>query len=90
MSAGINIGEAARDFPAALARIKASGDGLVLLEAGKPVAKLEPIAPAAKSGREIAATWNRRTRLDAADAEAFGCDLEAARRDVAPVRDAWA
>ena len=90
MSVSLSVTEASRDFPAAIGRALASADGVLLLDAGKPVAKLLPIRRRAKTGREIAANWPARPHLSPADAEALGRDIGEARRCLLPVRDSWA
>ncbi len=90
MSVSLTLSEASRDMSAALDRARASEDGVLLLEAGKPVARIMPIRRRAKTGREIAANWPTRAHLTSADADAFGRDIEEARRSLPPMRDPWA
>lgn len=90
MSVSVSINEASRDFSATIDRARESEGGVLLLEAGKPVARIVPIRRRAKTGREIAANWPGRTHLTPAEAEAFGRDVEEARRCLPPMRDPWA
>ncbi|MSU25053.1 MAG: hypothetical protein EXS32_14695 [Opitutus sp.] len=90
MSDRVTIAEAARNFPAVIERARASEHGVVLLEAGEPVAKIVPVLPRAKTGREIAASGRARARLSREEAEAFARDIEDGRRNLLPLRDSWA
>lgn len=90
MSVSLTVTEASRDLPAALDLARASEGGVVLVEAGEPVAKIVSVRPRAKTGREIAASWNDNDRLSPEEAEAFARDIEDARRQLPPLRDPWA
>ena len=90
MSVSLSVTEASRDFPAVLDRARSSEGGVLLLEAGKPVAKIVPISRRAKTGREIAANWPARAHLTPDEADKLSSDIEEARSRLLPVRDPWA
>jgi antitoxin (DNA-binding transcriptional repressor) of toxin-antitoxin stability system len=90
MADRLTLAEAARDLPSAVKRARASADGVVLLDAGEPVAKIVPVRPLGKTGREIAANGRLLPRLSPEEAEAFARDIEEGRKFFLPLRDPWA
>ena len=65
------------------------GETLLLTRNGEAVARVAPVVRRAKTGAEIAGSWPAWRHLTIEEAEAFGTDIENARRDLPPLRDPW-
>ena len=76
----ISATEAARGFGDLLARVRYRGETFHIRRGTKIVATLGPAPRRPATGPELAEAWDRRPRLDPADAAAFARDLRAIRR----------
>jgi len=82
------------DFPehtrSQLNRVVHGSETIVLMEAGKAVAEIRPV-PARRDSKTIADLLRNLPHLTPDEAEAFGRDIEEARRaaDGIPMREAW-
>jgi len=83
--------EAARGFGDLLARIRYRREAFLIRRGRTIVARLGPVEAPGVTGAEAAAAWGQRPRLTTREAEAFGRDLEIARKKTnRPPRDPWA
>ena len=80
----ITVTEAARNFSELISRVHFRGESALLLKGGKPVAKVLP-AHKPRTGRDLVAAWGRMPHLSAKEAETFGRDIEASRRNLPPL-----
>lgn len=85
----ISLDEAARDFARVVARACDLHESLLIVDHGRPVARLSPVESPACTGAELAARLARAPRLAPADAEALEVELAAARNRLAAPRPAW-
>jgi antitoxin (DNA-binding transcriptional repressor) of toxin-antitoxin stability system len=82
------------DFPehtrSQLDRVVHGSETIVLMEAGKAVAEIRPVPPQ-RDSETIAQLFRNLPHLTPEEAEAFGRDIDEARRaaDRIPVRDPW-
>ena len=85
----LSVTEAARRFADVVNRAFYRHETTVLEKNGVPVAYVAPMAPTGIPARELAHRWPLLPRLSAADAEAFGEDIVAARAGMIPPADPW-
>jgi antitoxin (DNA-binding transcriptional repressor) of toxin-antitoxin stability system len=89
----LTVDEAARDLPAVIRRMFNRGEHAVLTDAGRPVAEMVPLASAggARTGAELAAIWEHRSRLETEEAESYATDVEDGRGTLnrPPVPPRW-
>lgn len=84
----MTVTEASRHFSEFISSVHYRGESAILLKGGKPVAKVIP-AVRAKTGRDLAARWRNVPHLSVSEAEAFGRDIDNARRNLPPVVARW-
>lgn len=82
----VSVSEAAKHFAGLVARVVRRRESALLLKRGKPVARLVPLEPRPKTGRELAKAWSKRARLSPEEAAVFEDDLTEARRKLLPVK----
>ncbi len=81
----LTVTEAARNFSDLVSRVHYGGESALLVKGGRPMVKVTP-ARRARTGADLAMRWPELPHLAAAEAEAFGRDIEAARANL-PVPD---
>jgi len=84
----MTVTEAARHFSEFISRVHYRGESTLLIKGGKPVAKVLP-AHKPRMGRDLAVLWGGLPHLSAKKAEAFGQDIEGARRNLPPLAATW-
>jgi len=84
----MNVSDAARHFSKVIRHAERHGSTL-LLKKGKPVARVVPAEPKAKTGRELAKLWPKLHHLTKEEAESFAADLENGRRSLPPLVSPW-
>ncbi len=91
MDTTLTVTEAARNFADVVNRAYYRHEATTLLKNGKPVARVVPVAPAMKTGKQIAAEMaaDPRPRLGLKEAEAFEADLLKARAELPPLVSPW-
>lgn len=91
MSTRVSATEFVRGFADFLNRVSYRGETFVVVRGGRPVAEVRP-APAGRQLRDLPGMLAALPRLDAADAESYAADLEAAAREMnaLPPADPWA
>jgi len=85
----IPVAEAAKDFLKLLDLVERKGESAVLVREGKAVATLNPVPGPALTSAELADRCARWTKLPPEEANAFADDIEAARRNLPPLKSAW-
>lgn len=75
----VTMEEAARDFSDFVNQVHYRGERTLLLKGGRPMVEVVPVRNA-KTGGELAALWAQSFHLSPDEADAFGHDLENARR----------
>lgn len=75
MEATLTVTEAARNLVAVVHRAHYRHEATTLIENGRPVARVVPVAGEMKTGREIAARMAGRPRFTPSEAEEFEADL---------------
>ncbi len=86
----LSVTEASRNFSDVVNRARYRHETTLLVKGGKPVARIVPVAPAPKTGREVAAAWRSWKRLPPEAADAFAKDVAASRTASILPRDPWA
>ena len=84
----ITVTEADRNFSELVSRIHYQGGTAILVKGGKPMVKLSP-ASRPKTGRELAALWNKRPALSPDEAASFERDLTDSRNRLGPLVSKW-
>jgi antitoxin (DNA-binding transcriptional repressor) of toxin-antitoxin stability system len=84
----LTVTEAARNFSDFISRVHYRGERTLLLKGGRPMVEVIP-ARQAKTGGELAALWAKSYHLSPDEAEAFGHDLEDARRRLPLPQSPW-
>ena len=87
--AAITLDDAARDFARVVARACDLHESLLIMDRGRPVARLSPVESPARTGAELAARLALAPRLAPGDAEALEKELAEARSRLTPPRPAW-
>lgn len=87
--AAITLDDAARDFARVVARACDLHESLLIMDHGRPVARLSPVETPARTGAELAARIAQAPRLSPDNAAAWERELAAARNHLAPPRPAW-
>jgi antitoxin (DNA-binding transcriptional repressor) of toxin-antitoxin stability system len=82
----VSVSEAAKHLAGLVSRIVRRRESTLLLKRGKPVARLVPLEPRAKTGRELAKAWFKRAHLTPREAAVFESDLAEARRRLPAVK----
>jgi prevent-host-death family protein len=82
----VSVSEAAKHFAGLVSRVVRRRESALLLKRGKPVARLVPLEPRPKTGRELAKAGSKRARLSPEEAAVFEGDLAEARRQLPPVK----
>ena len=85
----IPVAEAARDFLKLLDLVERKREPAVLMREGRAVATLNPVPGPALTCAELADRWASLDRLPPEEAAAFADDIEAARRNLPPLKSAW-
>ena len=85
----ISVAEAAKDFLRVLDRVERRRESAILVREGKPVATLCPLPSPALTSAELAERWSKLDKLPPDEASAFADDIEAARRNLPPLKSAW-
>lgn len=85
----IPVAEAAKDFLKLLDLVERKGESAVLVREGKAVATLNPVPGPVLTSAELADRCVRWTKLPPEEANAFADDIEAARRNLPPLKSAW-
>ena len=85
----IPVAEAAKDFLKLLDLVERKRESAVLMREGKAVATLNPVAGPALTGAELADRIGSWTKLPPDEGNAFADDIEAARRNLPPLKSAW-
>lgn len=80
--------EASRNFSELLNRV-AAGEEIEIVRNGAPIAVISRPAQRFTTAEEWDAMMERLARLPPMDAEQFASDVEAARRELPPLRDPW-
>jgi antitoxin (DNA-binding transcriptional repressor) of toxin-antitoxin stability system len=84
----ISVTEAARNFADCVNRAHYQNMTFVLLKNGSPVARLVPDHEKVCTGRDLAEALEK-VELSEAEAAAWHCDLQAARKALKPPADKW-
>ena len=85
----ISVAEAAKDFLRVIDRVERRRESTILVREGKPVATLSPLPSTALTSAELAERWSKLDKLPPDEASAFADDIEAARRNLPPLKSAW-
>lgn len=85
----VPVSEAASDFLRVLREVEACGQEAILLRDGQAVARLVPVEHPAGTGEELAARWEKLTRLPVHEAAAFADDVESARTRLPSPASPW-
>ncbi len=90
MSKTLTVTEMARSFAEYINRVAYRGESFVLTKGNKPIAEIRPL-PTGRKLSELPAMMASLPRLTPEEAEAFGKDIDDARKAMnrLPVRDAW-
>jgi antitoxin (DNA-binding transcriptional repressor) of toxin-antitoxin stability system len=84
----ITVTEASRNFSDLVSRVHYQGESTLLVKGGRPMVKMTA-ARRVKTGRHLAAFWPDLPHLNRKDAESFGRDIEAARRNLPALKSKW-
>jgi prevent-host-death family protein len=87
--AAITLDDAARDFARVVARACDLHESLLITDHGRPVARLSPVEPPARTGAELAARLAQAPRLSPDNAATLEHELAEARTRLTPPRPAW-
>ena len=85
----ISVAEAAKDFLKLVDLVERKRESAVLMREGKAVATLNPVPGPALTSAELAERWSKLDKLPPDEANAFADDIEAARRNLPPLKSAW-
>jgi hypothetical protein len=85
----IPAAEAAKDFLKLLDLVERNHEPAVIVREGKAVAMINPMPGPAVTSTELAEHWSRLDRLAPDEANAFADDIEAARRNLPPLKSTW-
>ncbi|HXA13661.1 MAG TPA: hypothetical protein VNW23_00915 [Opitutaceae bacterium] len=85
----VTVTEASRNFSDLVSRVHYQGESTLLIKGGRPMVKMTA-AKRAKTGRHLAALWPAIPHLSKKDAESFGREIEAARRNLPALKSKWA
>jgi antitoxin (DNA-binding transcriptional repressor) of toxin-antitoxin stability system len=84
----ISITHLARNLADVVNRVLYRGERFTVLRGNRPVVELVP-PPSARRLGDLPAILSGLPRLDPADAEGFGVDVQRARDELPPARDPW-
>ena len=85
----ISVAEAAKDFLKLLDLVENKGESAVLMRGGKAVATLNPVLGPAQTCAELADRVGSWAKVPPDEGNAFADDIEAARRNLPPLKSAW-
>ncbi len=85
----ITVTQAARNFADLINRVYYRHESALLMKNGVAVARIVPVEPRRVTGAELADLICDIPHLPPDEAEAFAADIEAARRELPPLRDPW-
>ncbi len=85
----ITVTDAARRFSDLVSRVYYRGESVTLMRNAMPVARLVPVAPAARVAAELAELWRSVPNLGDDDALALERDIAEARRALPPAASPW-
>ena len=85
----IPVDEAAKDFLKLLDLVERKRESAILTREGKAVATLNPAPGPVVTNAELAERWEKLEKLPPDEAHAFADDLEAARRNLPPLKSPW-
>jgi len=85
----LTVTEAAENFSEIVDRSYQHGESTMLLRSGEPVAMVVPVEVKDITGKELAKRWKTMPHLDPEDAEAFGKEIEDARKNLLPLKSQW-
>ena len=84
----VTVTEAARNFSDFVSRVHYRRESALLTKGGRPMVKVTP-ARRANTGTDLAELWAKMPHLSAKEADAFGRDIEAARRKLPALKAKW-
>ncbi len=85
----LTVTEAARNFADVVNRAYYRHEGTLLMRGREAVARISPVGPDVKTGRDIAKNWRNRAPLDEAEAANLAEDVEKARTNLPTVTNPW-
>lgn len=85
----LTVTEAARNFADVVNRAYYRNESTLLMRSGEAVARIEPVIPDARLGRDLARIWREMPALGPEEAEAFEADLKDSQERLPLLSDQW-